>query len=418
MSNGYRIVLVILAIAVTASCGTQSTTPSPAVAPTGEPMPTAQIVRHPKPANYRGFNVYNQPPVYDPDSDEQWQVDLRSADLTKLDLSRSTADLLYANFDSKTQWPPADKMPADFDWQQIMETGKDPGLGVRALHELGITGADVAIAIIDQPLLVDHVEYKARILMYEEINVMPDEQASMHGAAVTSIAVGQTIGVAPGAYLYYIGSWTGDWDPETNEFTWNFTYYAQSVRRILEINKELAEDRKIRVIAMQVGWGPQQAGYDEITAAVNEAKEAGVLVVSSSLSETYGWNFHGLGRSPLSDPNDFWSYQPGSWWEDYFFQKGLSSPTLMVPMDSRTTASPTGTEDFVFYRQGGWSWSIPYLAGMYALAVQVKPEITPQEFWDTALDTGKTIQIAHKGKDYEFGAILDPQTLIEEIKSD
>jgi hypothetical protein len=89
---------------------------------------------------------------------------------------------------------------------------------------------------------------------------------------------------------------------------------------------------------------------------------------------------------------------------------------LLVPMDSRTTASPTGTEDYVFYRQGGWSWSIPYLAGMYALAVQVKPEITPEAFWETALETGRTIHIGHNGKDYEFGVILDPQALIEAIR--
>ena len=91
--------------------------------------------------------------------------------------------------------------------------------------------------------------------------------------------------------------------------------------------------------------------------------------------------------------------------------------TLLVPMDSRTTASPTGTEDYVFYRAGGWSWSVPYLAGMYALAVQVRPEITPEEFWATALQTGKTIQIQHNGKDYDFGVILDPQKLIGAIKN-
>ncbi|HEY3474798.1 MAG TPA: hypothetical protein VGK56_09330 [Anaerolineales bacterium] len=65
---------------------------------------------------------------------------------------------------------------------------------------------------------------------------------------------------------------------------------------------------------------------------------------------------------------------------------------------TRTTASPTGTKDYVFYRQGGWSWSIPYLAGMYALETQVQPEITPEQFWDTALDTGKPIHIGHNGK--------------------
>ncbi len=54
---------------------------------------------------------------------------------------------------------------------------------------------------------------------------------------------------------------------------------------------------------------------------------------------------------------------------------------------------------------------------MYALAAQVKPAITPEEFWKIALETGRTIQIQHSGKDYEFGVILDPQALIEAIKS-
>ena len=53
---------------------------------------------------------------------------------------------------------------------------------------------------------------------------------------------------------------------------------------------------------------------------------------------------------------------------------------------------------------------------MYALAVQVKPDITPEEFWDAALKTGRTIQIQHEGQDYEFGVILDPLALLNAIK--
>lgn len=345
-------------------------------------------------------------------------MDLRSSDLTKLDLSKSKEDLIHADFDSKTKWPPTDKMPADFDWQKIMEINKDPGLGIKNLHQQGINGTSIGIAIIDQPLLVDHVEYKDQIRLYEEINIGPNDRASMHGAAVTSIAVGKTVGVAPQADLYYIGTWTVDWGVGTNGFTWNFAYYAQAVRRILEINKDLPENRKIRVIAMQVGWDPSQKGYDEITAAVDEAKAQEILVVSSSLSEIYGFHFHGLGKLPTFDPNNFESYLPGSWWEKEYYGGMPLKDTLLVPMDSRTTASPTGIEDYVFYRQGGWSWSIPYIAGMYALAAQVEPNITPEQFWETALQTGKTIQLQHDGKEYNFGVILDPQALIEELKNE
>ena len=86
-------------------------------------------------------------------------------------------------------------------------------------------------------------------------------------------------------------------------------------------------------------------------------------------------------------------------------------------MDDRTTASSTGFDDYVFYAAGSVSWTNPCLAGMYALAAQVKPDVTPQVFWNVALKTGKTIPIQHDGKEYQFGVILDPQALMEALKS-
>ena len=85
-------------------------------------------------------------------------------------------------------------------------------------------------------------------------------------------------------------------------------------------------------------------------------------------------------------------------------------------MDSRTTANPNGYEDYAFFREGGWSWSIPYLAGMYALAAQVKPENTPEEFWKLAMETGQTIEILHEGQTYQLGPILDPAALIAALQ--
>ncbi len=410
-----KLIPILSVFILLVSCGVTEKPASPA--PSSELARVVSIVRHPNPADYSDFYLeLASIPKYDPNSDDPWQIDLRSRDLTKIDMTNSLADLMYANFDSKTQWPTANKIPEGFDWQRIMELGKDPGLGMRSLHEQGIVGEGIGIAIIDQPLLVDHEEYRDRLLLYEEINVEPDSDATMHGAAVTSIAVGKTVGVAPAADLYYMGAWTGDWEPGTNNFTWNFKYSAQAVRRILEINRGLPEGRKIHVIAMQVGWNPNQAGYDDVTAAVNEAKAEGVFVVSSSLPEIYGYDFHGMGRDPLADPNQFEAYVPGLWWAKSFYGGQSLKQTLLIPIDSRTAASPTGITDYAFYRMGGWSWSIPYIAGTYALAAQVKPDITPDEFWKTALETGRTIQVTHAGKEYSFGVILDPQALIAALQ--
>jgi hypothetical protein len=354
---------------------------------------------------------------FDPNSAKPFQVDLRCYDLSDLDLKDRVADLLRADFDDRTTWPPAERMPKDFNARQIMELGKNPGLGVRALHKQGVTGRGVGIAIVDQPLIVDHQEYADRLRLYEEINIQKDSASEMHGPAVASIAVGKTVGVAPEADLYYIAEFNGD--VNNGNFTWNFEYLARGVQRILEINEQLPPDRKIRVISMSIGWGPSQKGYQKITEAAQKAKAAGMLVICSSVEQVHGFAFHGLGRPPTANPDDFSIYEPGSFWAQDYYKGGAfySKPNrLLVPMDSRTTASPTGKTEYVFYAEGGWSWSIPYIAGAYALAAQVEPKITPERFWALALKTGRTIKLRHQGKEHDFGPILDPARLVEAIR--
>ncbi len=174
-------------------------------------------------------------PDYNPDKFQMWQVDLRSTDVSGLDLDGRLDDLLYADFDSKTIWP--EKLSDGFDPDKLMEIGKNPGLGLRQLHASGITGKGVGVAIIDQTLLVDHVEYKDQLKMYEEIHnrIGP---AAMHGPAVASIAVGKSVGVAPEADLYYIA------ESHENNDVMDLTWFAESIDRIVEVNKMLPKDQK------------------------------------------------------------------------------------------------------------------------------------------------------------------------------
>ncbi len=88
----------------------------------------------------------------------------------------------------------------------------------------------------------------------------------------------------------------------------------------------------------------------------------------------------------------------------------------MVPMDSRTGAAADGNDQYAFYRQGGWSWSMPYIAGVYALAAQVQPKITPERFWELAMKTGRTVQVKQGDKSYALGPIIDPAALIAGLK--
>ena len=375
------------------------------------PTNSLAIVRQPPPVTWREGRL-SQLPTYDAKARWSFQVDLRGADVSGLELSNRLADVLHADFDDRTVWPT--NLPAGFNPKRFMELGRNPGLQVRELHRRGITGKGVGIGIIDQALLVNHVEYRDRLRLYEEIHCADEGGASMHGAAVASIAVGQTVGVAPAADLYFIAETHGE-TSGSRTFEWDFTWVAKSIERLLEINRTLPADRKIRVFSISVGWSPGQKGCEESNAAVEKARKENVFVISTSLENTYQRAFHGLGRQPLKDPDVASNYEPGSWWREQFFGRYESfraTERLMVPMDSRCVASPTDPRHYVFYADGGWSWSVPYLAGLYTLACQVKPTVTPEEFWAAGLRTGKSITVERDGKRYEFGKIADPIALI------
>lgn len=372
------------------------------------------IARVPDVANYRRGEL-KEMPKFDETSGQMWQVDLRSSDLSKLKLVDREKDLMYADFDSKTKWP--SDLPKDFNIKTIMENGKNPGLNLKKLHEKGITGKNVGIAIIDQTLLTTHDEYKDRLKFYEELHNCDEGSASMHGPAVSSIAVGKSVGVAPGADLYYIANTFGTFD--NDKFNYDFGYLAQAIDRILEVNKTLPKEEKIRVISISVGWNKDQKGFKEVDEAVKRAKAEGILVVSTCFREYYSTNFCGLGRESIKNPDDYRSYEPAMFLKKLFFENNKNfDPTknIMVPMDSRCTASPTGNSDYVFYREGGFSWAVPYVAGLYALSCQANPNITPEEFLKLSNETGDIVKISNNRQEYDLGKIINPERLIDKLK--
>lgn len=381
------------------------------------PLALPKIDRRPSADDHgRRHNKLTKPPVGNPEARDPFENDLRSADLSALDLRDSGKELSNFSFDSQTMWPTTDHMSKDFDPMRVSELGKNPGLGLRGLHARGITGRGVAIAIVDQPLMIEHEEFGDRIRLYEEINIEPGTPAQMHGPAVASIAAGKTVGVAPEAEIYYVAAFAFDTTGKGRNREMNFTWYAQAVRRIVEVNEQLPPGKKIRAISLSIGWDASQTGAAEMEKAVAAARKAGMLVTSSSISKTHNVEINGLGRAPMADPDKFESYTPGMFWSNRLADARLPRNALLMPMDSRCTAGPAGAKDYAFYRQGGWSWITPYLAGVYALAVQKKPELTPDEFLSLALKTGRPMNWSQHGNTIPLGNIIDPVALIEALQ--
>lgn len=310
----------------------------------------------------------------------------QNVSLVNCDLRDKKKLLDSMRFDSLTEWPAPDKLPEGFYPTELLEKGKNPGLGIRSLHKEKIDGRGVGIAIIDQPLLLGHVEYTSRIIRYDATNLVGFSPA-MHGPPIVSIAVGKDIGVAPGAALTYfaVPIWEKDNIP-----------YIKAMRKIFELNKTLPESEKIRVVSVSTGMFPHYPNFDEWKEVLKQAEEQGILVVSCDQSFLeYGI----LSRIPGKGPDDPQNYLPGKY--------SSKNDVLRLPGSNRTIASHRGIEVYIFVRDGGMSWGAPYIAGLAALAYQIKPEIKPKEILEFL------IKSAIKTK---AGPVVNPRGFIDRVK--
>ncbi|HVP13638.1 MAG TPA: S8/S53 family peptidase [Phycisphaerae bacterium] len=311
---------------------------------------------------------------------------LENISLARLDL-RDRADILQSwTFDTRTEWPAADKLPAGFDPEKLLESGKDPGLGVRGLHRQGIDGRGMHMAIIDQPLLRDHREYRQQIEAYEAIDVL-FAPPQMHGPPVASIAVGRTCGVAPAAKLTYfaVPTWNRDNAP-----------FCDALERILERNEKRPAAERIHAVSISSGMFSNQPNFDRWQGVLKRATAAGVLVVTCDPAFLrYGT----LDRMAGRDPDDPASYRRGKY----------SSPNavLRVPAGGHTTASYNGPDVYEYWADGGMSWCAPYLAGLATLAFQVDADITPERITQLWLETATTTDV---------GAVVNPPGFIEQVR--
>ncbi len=306
--------------------------------------------------------------------------------LEKCDL-RERADLLRAMpFDTRTVWPPAERLPDGFKPDRLLEEGKDPGLGIRGLHARGVDGRGVRIAIIDQPMKPDHREFKEQLERYEVVGAA-DVPPQMHGPPVASIAVGQTCGVAPRARLSFFA--IPMWRPENAP-------YCDIIDKILKENEAKRPAERIRVVSISTGMFSSQSDFDRWRDVTRRAAESGLLIITC---DQEALRYGTLRRVPGADADDPRSYRAGPY--------GVTPASLLIPAGGRTTASHQGPDVYTYWVEGGMSWAAPYLAGTAALAFQVKPDITPERILALLRETASQT---------DAGRVINPGAFIDAVR--
>jgi subtilisin family serine protease len=317
--------------------------------------------------------------------DDFREIGLRNVNLKNLDLSGEGDYLKGEDFDSLTQWPDPEKLPAGFDPQKLLEEGKNPGLGIRSLHERGINGKGIGIAILDQPLLLGHEEYSSRLIRYDatrSIGMGPQ----MHGSPIVGIAVGKTCGVAPRAFVFYYaaGSTSG-----------KAQIQADYINEIVKYNETNPDTGRIRVISISAS-PERDSDNDAFLKAHKKALDAGILVVTCSQKFLDYGNLTLIEGENRDDPE---SYRLG----------GYCRPdnVLRVPVGNKTIATHQGTNVYKYERGGGMSWAAPYIAGLAALAFQVNPDLQPATIVE---------QLVKTATHTKAGPVVNPPGFIEAVR--
>ena len=327
--------------------------------------------------------------------------DVRNRDIHVADFSDEPRKILTLTFNEKTIFPPQEKLPSVYKFQPVpvMEAGMNPGLGVRALHEQGITGEGVNVAVIDLAILdLDHPEYKDCIAEYVKLS---GSLSSSLGPTTLSLLAGVNTGTAPGAKIHFYNAWT--WD--SSEEKADAEVYATALDMIVEKNKTLPDGEKIRIVCISISMRDSEyyENTDRYIESVKNAKEAGILVLDYYYTEN---NIIGACKYDFNNPEDVTKCKPG-----YLEFDGWGNKTdILAPACYRTTAESimVGVYAYTYTGNGGIIYSIPYAAGVFAMGWQVNPELTADEIVQILRDTAYVDASGYK--------YINPPAFIEYIQ--
>lgn len=320
--------------------------------------------------------------------------DVRWKDLRKIESPLDSSMIITLIYNEKTIWPKKYKSYAN----SLLSAGKNPGLEIRNLHKMGITGKGVVVAIIDQNICLDHPEYNGKIIEYHDVGCnKPLNSSSMHGPAVASLLVGDSIGTAPEARIYFVAapSWTLD-----------AKYQADALNWIIDKNSTLPEDQKIR--AVSVSGAPSGPGSPFTKnnslwdAAYSKAIQTGLVVIDCTQN-------NGI-TSPcyydIDTPDNISKCLPG--YPGIPFK--ADSTRICVPNSRRTVAEQykLGKYSFTYCGRAGLSWSEPYLVGILAMGWQLRPDISGE----------KMIGLLHSTSyiDKNGNKIIQPKVFVDSVK--
>lgn len=314
--------------------------------------------------------------------------DLSNIDLSEID-EKTLIQIAYNDF---TIFPEK----SNIKFKEIMNKSKDPGLGISMLHNKDINGKGVNVAVIDKPILKTHKEFLGRIKQY--IFIFPEnehnEKMHFHGATCAAFLCGNSCGVANNSNLYYYAY--PDWFEDDGMY-WSYQFRALDM--IIEHNKH--SNDTIRVVSLSAGFPRNRIDLvEKMNYYIAELQKYKCQII---FSNNFGEYFTCSSKKYGYSNDDVNSYCLDKWQVNEWDKK-----KVLIPAGGRTSPCNSGNDKYMYCgNQSCYSWAIPYLCGVYTLALQCDPTLKYDEFVRIINET--------KIKNDDGLYVLNPQGIIDSI---
>ena len=233
---------------------------------------------------------------------------------------------------------------------------------VRKLHEEGINGKGINVAVIDFEFDTIHNELKNCLVSKKSCRT--DCEVHFHGSTVATQLCGKNLGIAPNVKLWFYGTGQGKQKIMIDTFI--------ALNDIYEKNKKGANIKIINISSSR------HKDHSEYLNIYKKLLEQGCYIIDSPV---FGKTFSCINYDSVN--------------KEYYFSDGqLASmdrvnykDKILIPTGGKMTPLVTTENEYLYCGQATYSWAIPKLSGYFALALQVNNNLTYEEFEQLAIAT-------------------------------
>ena len=297
-------------------------------------------------------------------------------------------------------WPSPDKLPDGFDPKKILDDSKITP-EIQKLRSANKTGTGINIAIIDNILDFRHPEFSNNIkYVAEPVLKMKNTAPHFHGSMVTGCAVGKQTGVAPDANVYYFTR------AKANEETTEEMHRV--LKNIIDFNNNLPPHKRIQILSFSgtpQGVSNSTVSETRIIEMLQQLESMGVKIIICGdiikkrqyYPESFSIAKHDFIPSSYNVPVQ------GDRRIEY------TSDVIGIPTNCKTTPITTG---YAYKKISGDSAATPYLAGVFACALQGNTIFCSRPNWQTELNE----ILRQTATDHPLGGkMINPTGIIERV---